>query len=229
MKRKILFMALLCFTLCLVLPTVCGDNKNNDSFATAEAMAEGTFKGNVSTSDMYDYYILTIPANKDLNVTITLTSPGPLTVTGYNSNMRYLYGLDLAVSQNGQKDSDSYWNSGDVAVSVYLLIQGSGNYTMVIKFTNDSANMMEDITTVCFGTMLCIILVPVGIILLIVIIIVIIVWRVKKGRSPPMNNPPPNYMQGQQMGQPQYQQPPQPQMYQQGQTPPSTTMGQPPQ
>lgn len=235
--RKTLLMALLCFSLCLVLPTVMGDNNNNDSFATAETAAAATYTGNVSqTSDQYDYYMVSIPGNKDINVTITLTSQGSIEVTAYYSTMGLIYSFHPVVTVKGHSNSDSYWNSGDSAKEIYLCVGGSGNYTLAIKFTNDSADALENVTTVCGGMLLCMVLGIVGGIALIIIIIALIVWRIKKSRSPPMNNPTPTayqdppqgaqagqpqpqlYPQGQQQPQPQYQQQPQPQLYQQGQT-----------
>jgi len=132
----------------LVLSPVLGDNEPNDSLNDPETITEGTYTGDVSINILMDndldYYIISVPADKDIVVTAKKidSGEGTITIQGYDHNKQSMGIFDIWIylTTPGETDSASYWNTDDTAQNVYLEIEGDGQYEFTIEFTNDSSD-----------------------------------------------------------------------------------------
>jgi hypothetical protein len=179
----------------LFIPLASGDNEPNDSLIQAESLGEGTFTGSVSLGvfdDDVDYYVISVPAKKDLVVKVEVTELGDLgiTITSYDYKREDLgiFGIWMYLDAEGEVESDSWYNSDDQARDLYLGIEGDGDYKITIEFTSDTEEAVETLAGICFlGTfgMICGIII---FILVVIGIIVLIIWLVNRNKK--KTNPP---------------------------------------
>jgi len=163
----------------LISIPVLADTEPNDSLLAPEVLGEGTFTGtvNITTAgDDVDFYRISVPADKDIEVTITKldNGTGSIKVSSYDHNQIYNYfgGIDLMVTSGGETDIDSDYNSMDVPQNIYLKVEGQGEYRLTIKFTTETADAFKALGSACLIMMIITILViVVGVGLLIFFII----------------------------------------------------------
>ncbi|HET7863571.1 MAG TPA: S8 family serine peptidase, partial [Burkholderiaceae bacterium] len=109
---------------------------SNNTIATAQAITAPLpviITGSVSSSDLNDYYAVTLAAGKTL--TATLTPPGSADFDLYIYNAA---GTQLArsIAGTGAVDTASVTNSGTSSTTVYvraMRFSGSGTYTLGLK------------------------------------------------------------------------------------------------
>jgi hypothetical protein len=176
------------FVLLSVSP-VLADTEPNNSLMEAEVIGEGTFTGNVSTpltaaADV-DYYMISVPKDKDIEVTITKTDAGTgmIDVESYDHDKSGLgvFGIWMLLETQGETQTDSWYNSDDSAQNIYIEISGDGDYTMTIEFTDKTSEAVEGfLQACCFGTLGIILIFILGIVGIIILIIVVVKMFGKK-------------------------------------------------
>lgn len=170
---------------------VMADNEPNNSLNDPEMISEGTHSGDVSinllTDNDIDYYLISVPANKDIKITAEKkdSGEGSITIQGYDSDKESMgiFGLWIYLTAPGETETDSYWNSEDAARNVYLEVEGDGEYAITIKFTTDSQDTSEGLAAACglgLAGLICIPLLFIGFIIIIIVVIIIIVKKKKK-------------------------------------------------
>ena len=109
---------------------------SNNTIATAQvitAALPATITGSVSSSDLSDYYAVTLAAGKTLTATLTPPSSADFDLYIYNAS-----GTQLAKSEagTGVVDTASVTNSGTSSTTVYVRAyrySSSGTYTLALK------------------------------------------------------------------------------------------------
>ena len=109
---------------------------SNNTIATAQAITAAlpvTVTGSVSSSDINDYYAVTLAAGKTLTATLTPPSSADFDLYIYNAS-----GTQLAssIAGTGAVDTASVTNSGTSSTTVYVRVtrySGSGTYTLGLK------------------------------------------------------------------------------------------------
>jgi serine protease len=109
---------------------------SNNTIATAQAITAALpvlITGSVSSSDLSDYYAVTLAAGKTLTATLTPPSSADFDLYIYNAS-----GTQLASSEagTGSVDTASVTNSGTASITVYVRAyrySGSGTYTLGLK------------------------------------------------------------------------------------------------
>ena len=109
---------------------------SNNTIATAQAITAAlpvTITGSVSSTDLSDYYAVTLATGKTLTATLTPPSSADFDLYIYNAS-----GTQLASSEagTGSVDTASVTNSGTASITVYVRAyrySGSGTYTLGLK------------------------------------------------------------------------------------------------
>jgi hypothetical protein len=192
LRREYAFILFFSLGLMLVsIPFVNGENEPNDSLMAPENIGEGTVTGTVSinalTTDDLDYYRISVPKGKDLQVKATKTDAGTgsITIRAYDHNKEDLgiFGIYILLTASGETETDSWYNGDGFNTDLYLEVKGEGDYEITIDFTSDTEEAVQTLAGICFlGTagMICI---PIATIILIIIIIIVIVKLATKKKK----------------------------------------------
>jgi hypothetical protein len=146
------------FCLMIAIP-VSAEVEPNDSLLTPEVIGEGTFNGSVSMNGTVytdkDYFRISVPSKKDIEITLTKTDMGfgTIDVNSYDENrnpMSILFGgIWISVSTAGTSQTDTWYNEAGSAKDFYLEVEGDGEYRMDIRFTTETQDFEEAVGSVC--------------------------------------------------------------------------------
>ena len=188
-EKPILFIMLFLIGIaCIWVPNASADSENNDSFDTAETVGEGTVTGSVSISGVSDsdedYYKVEVPEGKDLEVTVEKTDSddGIITVNSYDSSRSdmYVLGIYMTLSNEGETDTESWYNSEGEDTYLYLHLSGDGEYSMTVDITSETEEAVEGLLAGCGIGLAGIACGGILFLVIIIVIIIVIVKLVKK-------------------------------------------------
>ena len=219
----------------MTLPIGLADSEPNDSLMAPETIGEGTVTGTVAynlfTDNDVDFYRISVPSKKDIEVTATMTSSGDgtITITSYDHDKQELgiFSIWMYLDAPGETDTGSWYNGEGSAQNIYLEVSGDGDYEITIEFTDATSDATTALAGICFlGTagMIC---APLMFIIIIVIVIILLVKRSKKKKAQAQQQYAQPPVQ-QQYAQPPVQQQPQSPVQQQYAQPPVQQQTQPP-
>ncbi len=177
--------------LIMTLPIGLADSEPNDSLMDPETIGEGTVTGTVYygflTDDDVDFYRISVPSKKDIEVTATMTSSGDgtITINSYDHDRQELgiFYIWMYLDAPGETDTGSWYNGESSAQNLYLEVSGDGDYEITIEFTDDTSDATTALAGICFlGTagMICI---PIVFIIIVIVVIIVIVKMVKKKKA----------------------------------------------
>ncbi len=145
--KKSVGLALALLTFLSATTVVLADSDTNDSFDAAEAVGEGTFTGTVSSGLLTDedYYVVSVPAERSVLVTLNSDAGDSVDVTLYDGNRAE---QDYDWSDSGTLAYVFYDGGSSDTYTIYLLLSGDGGYTFTVEFRpsnmRSSAIMLND-------------------------------------------------------------------------------------
>jgi len=118
----------------------------NDSLDNAQRISEGSIQDSVCYDYTYgndeDYYVIGIPANKDIEITLKKldTGDGSIFLNGYDENKQELSYPDyigMWLTSPGEVDTASYHNNENREKDIFLGISGDGDYLLTTDIFPD--------------------------------------------------------------------------------------------
>ena len=135
MKGKMYGILIIVLGICLLsLGVALADTEPNDSFDEAESVGEGTFSGNVAYGllvEDIDYYKISVPAYKSVFISGESGADASISMTLYDWNRE---SKDYASMNNGERSTLFFDGKSSSAYTVYLKINGDGEYTFTVEF-----------------------------------------------------------------------------------------------
>ena len=189
--KKMRMIVALAVTLLLMSPMlalVMADSEPNNTFETAETIGGGDYSGQVSLNDTDDYYLISIPAHKMVNIVVTAAYDSYLEVNLYDENRSL---VDFGYPDDGASSTLSYDPAGN-AEDVYLNIaldeselNNSGSYTITVTISDSEWEDLMNGLTEAAGTMMMVCVAGVVIVIILIVVIIYVLLKKKKNNQPP--------------------------------------------
>ncbi len=211
--RMIVALAVVLLLMSPMLALVMADSEPNNTFETAETMGSGDYSGQVSITDMDDYYAISIPAHKMVTIVVTAEYDSHLEVDLYDQNRSL---VDFGYPEDGASSTLSYDPAGS-AERVYLDVEfddyetnNTGRYSITVTISDsDLEDLVNDLTS-AVSTMMIVCVVGVLIVIILIVVIIYAILKKKKNNQPPQQPYPQQpYQQYPPQQPPANQQPPQ--------------------
>ena len=186
--RMIVALAVTLLLMSPMLALVMADSEPNNTFETAETIGSGDYSGQVSLNDTDDYYLISIPAHKMVDIVITAGYGSYLEVNLYDQNRSL---VDFGYPDDGASSTLSYDPAGN-AENVYLNIaldesyaNNSGSYTITVTISDSEWEGLVNGLTDAVSTMMMMCIAGVGIIIIVIVVIIYVLLKKKKNNQPP--------------------------------------------
>jgi len=120
--------------------SIFADSPGNDSKNGAERIEDDRFEGDLSGDmDQYDWYVIEVPPNSDLSITVTLIgSESEIVLKAQLVDGKPVNTIDMELSNDNTMETDRFVNGAGEFVDLYLVFGGEGIYEVELLYESNS-------------------------------------------------------------------------------------------